>query len=60
MERSDKVRSQSMKRGLLENNLPSLKSSVLMNKAMVALSKVDIAIQKDQKDRALRTTSNAF
>lgn len=38
-----------MKRGILEGNLPSLKSSVLMNKAMVAISKVDIAIQKDQR-----------
>jgi hypothetical protein len=31
-----------------------------MSKAMVALSKVDIAIQKDQRERAMRTTSNAF
>lgn len=44
MDRSEKMRSNSMKRGILEGNLPTLKSSVLMNKAMVAISKVDIAI----------------
>jgi hypothetical protein len=59
MERSGKV-SQSMKRGLLESNLPSLKSSVLMSKAMITISKVDIAIQKDLKERTMRTTSGAF
>lgn len=60
MERSDKVRSQSMKRGLLENNLPSLKSSVLVKKGIVAISKVDIAIQKEQKERVLRTTVGPY
>jgi hypothetical protein len=63
MERSDKLRSQSHKRPQPETNLPSLKSSLLMSKAMFALSKVDIdsrAIQKDQKERAMRTTSGAY
>lgn len=58
----DKPRSHSTKKTTIDTNLPTLKSSTLMNKAVVALSRVDIDSRaiREQKERAMRATSGAF
>lgn len=62
MDRTDKPRSHSTKKTTIDTNLPTLKSSTLMNKAIVALSKVDIDSRaiREQKEKAMRATSGAF
>lgn len=43
MERSEKIKSLSTKRSVVDKNLPTLKSSMISNKGMIAISisKVD-------------------
>lgn len=53
----DKARSVSHHRRPHHKNLPTLKSSTLISKAIIALSKVDIDSRNIHRERALRSTA---